>query len=163
MIAAVGKNLELGYDGHLIWRFHQDMRFFREQTMNKVIVMGRKTFESLPKLLPNRDHVVMTRQDILIPGVTVIHKKEELGLYLESINYQNDIMIIGGEAIYNLFLDDAEQMLLTEINDVYSKADAFFPKFNMDEWNRNVLDSCCENDIEFSHVSYTKKRCRRLL
>ena len=163
LIAAVGKNRELGYDGHLIWRFHQDMVFFREHTINKVIVMGRKTFDSLPKLLSNRDHVVLTRQDIVIPGVIVIHKKEDLDLYLDDINYHDDVMIIGGEAIYNLFLNDADQMLLTEINDVYSNADAFFPEFNKDEWEKNVLGSSCENDIEFSHVCYTKKKSRRLL
>ena len=163
MIAAIGRNLELGYDGHLIWRFHKDMKFFREQTMDKVIVMGRKTFDSLPNLLPNRDHVVLTRQDIYIPGVTVIHQKEDLDLYLDDIHYKNDVMIIGGESIYSLFLDDASQMLLTEIDAVYSKADAFFPEFNKYEWNRKVLGNNCENGIEFSHVSYTRKRGRRLL
>lgn len=163
LIAAVGKNRELGVNGHLIWRFRQDMQFFKNQTMNKVIVMGRKTFESLPKLLPNRDHVVLTRQNIQIPGVNIIHNKMELELYLAFIDYQDDVMIIGGENIYNLFIDDASEMFLTEINDTYPDADAFFPEFDINDWDRSVLMECCENNIEFSHVNYSKKLNRRLL
>ena len=69
IIAAIGKNNELGKDNDLLWRFPEDMKFFRETTMGHKIVMGRKTFESLPKLLPGRGHIVLTRQDLEIPNV----------------------------------------------------------------------------------------------
>ena len=79
MIAAVGKNLEIGKNNQLIWHIKEDMKFFREQTMGKPIIMGRKTLESLSKLLPGRKHIVLTRQNLeLDPQIMVVHSKEEL-------------------------------------------------------------------------------------
>ena len=74
MIAAVGKNLELGKDNHLIWPIKEDLAFFREQTINRPIIMGMNTYLSLPRLLPKRKHIVLTRKKSILPSeVTVIH------------------------------------------------------------------------------------------
>ena len=85
MIAAIGKNNELGKENHLIWSFSKDMKFFREKTKNSVIVMGRKTFNSLPKILPNRKHIVLSKKKTfnkeLDENVIVIDDKEELIQY----------------------------------------------------------------------------------
>ena len=130
IIAAIGKNNELGYKNGLIWRLKEDMKFFKENTIGKPIVMGRKTLESLPKLLPNRTHIVLTHQDIVIPGVIIIHSKEELFNLIKD----EEVMIIGGESIYKMFIDDVDKMLLTEIDKEYKDADAYFPEFNKDNW-----------------------------
>ena len=79
MIAAVGKNLELGKDNKLIWHFKEDMSFFKNETMGKPIIMGMKTYDSLPGLLPGRQHIVLTRRNIeLDPTVLVVHSIDEL-------------------------------------------------------------------------------------
>ena len=109
IIAAVGKNNELGYKNKLIWKLKEDMKFFKDKTIVKPIVMWRKTLESLPKLLPNRTHIVLTHQDIEIPGVIIIHNKEELFKLIKD----EEIMIIGGESIYKLFINDVDKILLT--------------------------------------------------
>ena len=143
IIAAIGKNNELGYKNGLIWRLKEDMKFFKENTIGKPIVMGRKTLESLPKLLPNRTHIVLTHQDIVIPGVIIIHSKEELFNLIKD----EEVMIIGGESIYKMFIDDVDKMLLTEIDKEYKDADAYFPEFNKDNWNIKVLSRKVENNI----------------
>ena len=153
IIAAVGKNNELGYKHKLIWKLKEDMKFFKDNTIGKPIVMGRKTLESLPKLLPNRTHIVLTHQDIEIPGVIIIHNKEELFKLIKD----EEIMIIGGESIYKLFINDVDKILLTEINEEFKEADAYFPTVNKNNWHRKVLSKKLDNNISFNHIEYTRK------
>ena len=160
MIAAVGKNGELGKNNNLIWRFHGDMKFFKEQTIHKDIVMGRKTLESLPGLLPYRKHIVLTHQDLVIPGVVTFRSKDDILRYTSSQDH--DVMVIGGGSIYKLFIDDAGKMLLTEIDDICAEADVYFPSFEKNEWYRKVLGENCENNISYQHVEYVRKRSLKL-
>ena len=154
LIAAVGKNNELGRNNTLIWRFKEDMRFFKENTMGKPIIMGRKTLESLPKLLPGREHLVLTKSNLYIEGVKVFHTKEELLDYVSS--FDKEFMVIGGASIYEQFIDYSSKMLLTEI-DAESAADVYFPTFNKDDFERIELSSVRENDIDYKHVLYKRK------
>ena len=156
LIAAIGKNNELGKNNDLIWRFSEDMQFFRENTINKPILMGRKTLESLPKLLPNRKHYVITNQDINIDGVTVFHSKEEAVNYF--INTNDEVMVIGGASIYKMFIDDADTMLLTEIDKVDHQADTYFPKFNKDDWMSQLISCHQEDNITYKHMLYKRKK-----
>ena len=153
IIAAIGKNNELGYNNGLIWRLKEDMQFFKENTIGKPIVMGRKTLESLPKLLPNRTHIVLTHKDIVIPGVIIIHSKEELFNLIKD----EEVMIIGGESIYKMFIDDVDKMLLTEIDESFKGADAYFPEFDKNNWHRKVLSRKIENNIPYNHIEYIRK------
>lgn len=155
LIAAIGKNGELGKNNDLIWHFHDDMKFFREQTMGKSMIMGRKTLESLPKLLPGRKHLVLSHQDIDIEGVEVFHSKEELLDYLEDS--LDEVMVIGGASIYKTFLEDANRLLLTEIDDECKDADVYFPNFNKDDWASSVLTEKEENHIKYKHLEYKRK------
>ena len=159
IIAAIGDNYELGRNNDLIWRFKSDMKFFRDATMGKVIVMGRKTLESLPGLLSGRRHVVLTRNDMVRDGVLFVHSKEEL--YEIFKDYPDDIMIIGGYSIYKMFIDDVNEMLLTEIHDTCLDADVYFPSFDKNDWERNVISENIERGISFEHVSYTRKRIKK--
>lgn len=152
IIAAIGKNNELGKDNGLIWRIPEDLAFFKKMTMGKTIVMGRKTFESLPRLLPGRRHVVLSKNCNSFPNeITFYHSLKEL---LEQ--EKEEFVVIGGAQIYKLFLDYATKMYLTEI-DAEEKADAYFPEFQKKEWERNVLSECQE-PISYRHVEYIKKR-----
>jgi dihydrofolate reductase len=154
MIAAIGKNNELGKDNDLIWHIKEDLQFFKEKTMHKPIVMGYKTLESLPKLLPGRKHIVLTRRDLkLDPEIIILHSKEELLEY--AITHQEELMIIGGASIYNQMIDDADTMYLTEI-DAEADADCYFPEIKENEWEKEVL--CEHNDHipKYKHLIYKR-------
>lgn len=156
MIAAIGKNNELGKDNSLIWHLKKDLLFFKEQTSNKPIVMGYKTLLSLPKLLPNRKHIVLTRHErSLAPSILVFHSKEEVLDYIS--NHIEEFMIIGGESIYKEFLEDADKMILTEIDDTCLDADSYFPYFDKNEWNSKIIKEEEENGISYKHLVYTRK------
>ena len=155
LIAAIGKNGELGKNNDLIWHFHEDMKFFKEQTMGKPMIMGRKTLESLPKLLPGRKHLVLTHQDIDIEGVEVFHSKEELLAYLKDL--KDEVMVIGGASIYEEFIENASRMLLTEIEDECMDADVYFPSFEKREWECVTLGNQEENHVKYKHLEYKRK------
>ena len=158
LIAAVGKNRELGRDNDLIWSIPEDLKFFRENTVGKPIVMGMNTLNSLPKLLPNRKHIVLTRRNLeLDPEVVVVHSIEELIQYIRLLD--EEVMIIGGAQIYSQMIEYANKMLLTEINDM-EKADVYFPEFSLEDWDRLLISSHQYEDIEYSHVAYIRKKCK---
>ena len=99
MIASVGKNLELGKNNDLIWHFKEDMKFFKENTMGKPIVMGMNTLNSLPKLLPGRTHIVLTTKNniSLDEQIVVVHTIDELLNYIKK--YGKEVTLIGGASI----------------------------------------------------------------
>ncbi len=154
LILSVGRNNEIGRGNDLIWHFHADMKFFRETTTGNTVIMGRKTFESLPKVLPNRKNIVIsTDKDLKIEGALVVHSVEEA---LEAAKDDN-IFVIGGGKIYAEFLPLADKIYLTEIDDQCTDADTFFPAFDKSLYTRTVLGENEEDGIKFSHVLYTKK------
>ena len=154
LIVAVDRNWAIGKDNKLLVSIPDDMKFFRENTIGKPVVMGRKTLESLPKVLPKRLNVVLTHQYISVPCVVNIHSKKEL--YDLAKNYP-EVMIIGGASLYKEFLKDAKRMLLTEIDDS-KEADVYFPKFDKSEWDSRILGEHVEEGIPFKHKEYIRKR-----
>lgn len=155
MIAAIGKNNELGKDNNLIWHLKGDLKFFKEATMNHKIVMGYKTFESLGRLLPGREHIVLTHRDLQIEGVKIFNDFENLKEYLSSLD--EDIYIIGGSSIYKLFIDITDELLLTKIDAECLNADAYFPEFNKENYEEEILSENKENDIPYKHVRLRRK------
>lgn len=155
IIAAIGKNNELGKDNDLIWRLKNDLKFFREVTTGHTIIMGRKTFESLPKMLPNRKHIVLSSGEDFPSEVEVYKELKDL---LESLkNSEEEIFIIGGGSIYKLFIDYADKLYLTEIDASYKDADTYFPTFDKENYDREVLKENEENGISYKHVLYKRK------
>ncbi len=155
IIAAVGKNNELGKNNKLIWYLPNDLKFFKNTTMNKKIIMGSNTFKSLPKLLPNREHIVLSSKDDYPSEVKVFHNINDL-----LNNYKNieeEIFIIGGASIYKEFINIVNKMYLTEVDAECKDADVYFPTFNKDEWNREILASNEDNGISYKHVLYKRK------
>jgi dihydrofolate reductase len=156
LIAAIGKNNELGKDNKLIWPLKEDLKFFRNQTMGNKIIMGYNTYLSLPKLLPGRKHIILTHKDIEFPKeVDVYHSKEEL---LHSISEEENIYVIGGASIYKQLINNSNKMLLTEIDKIDTNADAYFPQFNKDNWTSFIIDSNTENGIKYKHIKYLRKK-----
>jgi dihydrofolate reductase len=153
-IAAIGKNRELGKDNQLIWHLPKDLKFFRTMTKGHTIVMGRKTFESLPGLLPGRHHIVISRSNPTLPEEVEIFSSIEdfLHAYEKS---EEEIFVIGGAAIYKQLLPYCERLLLTEIDASYD-ADVFFPEFDKDKYKRTVLSDIEENDTHYQHIEYLK-------
>ncbi len=155
IIAAVGKMGEIGLDNKLIWPLKKDLKFFKDMTMNHKIVMGYNTFCSLPRLLPGREHIVLTHKNLKIEGIKVFNKFNELRDYLNALD--EEVFIIGGESIYKLFIDDADELLLTEINRECREALAYFPAFNKEDYYKEVIREDIEEGIDFCHVRYRKK------
>ena len=154
MIASVGKNNELGKNNDLIWHLRKDLKFFRDVTTGHVIVMGRKTFESLPKMLPNRHHIVITSRDTINDEVEVYNDVDSfLNAYKD---YENEIFVIGGASIYKEFLDYSDKLYLTEIDSEDKNADVYFPTFDKSLWDRNIIDEDVDNNIGYKHVLYRR-------
>lgn len=150
IIAAVGKNFELGKANDLIWHFKDDMKFFKQTTIGNTVIMGRKTFESLPKPLADRQNIVITNnKNYTADGAEVVFSLDEA---LEACKNEN-VFIIGGGKIYGEFLPRASKLYLTEINDTCEDADTYFPQFDKALYNREIIASY----DKFNHVLYTKK------
>ncbi|MBR4240745.1 MAG: dihydrofolate reductase [Eubacterium sp.] len=153
MIAAVGKNYELGKNNDLIWRFKEDMQFFKKTTTGSAVIMGRKTFESLPKALPNRQNIVISsNSEYIAEGAEVVGSIDEAIEHIKG----DKAFIIGGASVYKAFLPYAKAIYLTEINAGCPDANAYFPKFDKNDYSREVLGTVCDNEKEFSFVKYSK-------
>ena len=160
LIAAVGNNREIGKRGKLIWQLKGDMAFFKTQTMGHIIVMGANTFRSFPKKLPNRIHYVLTTGSIKESDDADIKVFSNLGKLYEEVKElanKQDVFIVGGQNIYSLFIDLADEILLTEIDAEDDCADVFFPRFKKSKYTRCVLASNEENGIMYTHVRYTRR------
>lgn len=132
IIACVSKNWGLGYKNQLLFHYPEDMRFFKEQTMGNVVVMGRKTYESMGRPLEGRTNIIMTRnKDYAGPGCLVLHDIADFWKYYETVPAGKNVYIIGGAEIYKMFIDEATNIYLTEVNTL-KPADAFFPQFDKD-------------------------------
>ena len=137
MIACVGKNLELGKDNDLIWRFSTDLKRFKALTIGHVVVMGKNTYKSLSKPLRDRKNVVLTTSDDKFPGDVEVYSNIED--FLEKYkDHKEEIFIIGGASIYKQFLEYADTLYLTEV-DSESEADVYFPSFNKKEYKKEIV------------------------
>lgn len=161
LIAAVDKNWGIGLKNKLLVSIPDDMKFFRQTTTGKVVVMGRKTLESFPgrKPLKNRVNIVLTRDpDYKADGAVVVHDLD--ALYEELKKYPSeDIYVIGGESIYRQLLDECDVAHITKINYSY-EADAFFPDLDKKpEW-QITADSEEQTyfDLEYYFYKYEKKK-----
>lgn len=157
LIAAVGKNNELGLDNHLIFNIPGDLKFFRNITLGKTVVMGRKTYESIGKPLPKRINIVVSNSLKETDGITIINSFEEV---LEKyLNSDEEVFIIGGESLYNYFINYAQNIYLTK---VYANADAdkYFPSFDESNYEQTLLGENKENNLEYKHILYRRKNER---
>ena len=160
LIAAVDKNWAIDRNNKLLVSIPDDMKFFRETTTGKVVVMGRKTLESFPgkKPLKNRVNIVLTSDNSYqVDGAVIVHDMDELHEELKKYDSQ-DIYVIGGESIYRQLLDECDVAHITKIDFSY-EADAWFP--NLDEKEEWVVTADSEEqtyfDLEYYFYKYEKK------
>ena len=157
MIAAVAENNALGKNNELVWHLPNDFKRFKSLTTGHHIIMGRKTFESFPKPLPNRTHVVITRQKDYQPeGCIVVDSIEKA---IAICPKDETLFIIGGGEIYNLGLPYADQLEITRVHHSF-EADAFFPEINPDHWKEiftefNPIDD--KHHYGYTYQTYIKK------
>ncbi|MBT8286391.1 MAG: dihydrofolate reductase [Bacteroidia bacterium] len=159
IIVAAGENNEIGKDNKLIWHLKDDLKRFKKLTSDHHIIMGRKTFESFPKPLPNRTHIVITRQgDYAVPqGVLVVNSLEEA---LEAAGNDSQPFVIGGGEIYRQAITLADKIELTRVHSQFENADTFFPKIDTSVWkeiNCKMHDQDAEHDHAFSFITYVRQ------
>lgn len=137
LIVAMSTNRTIGINNALPWHLPNDLKYFKQATMGKPIVMGRKTFESIGKPLPGRRNIVISRDlSYQAEGVDVVSSLEhaiELGESIAMINGQEEVMVIGGAQIYELALEEADRLYITHV-DANVEGDAFFPEVNWQDY-----------------------------
>jgi dihydrofolate reductase len=156
IIAAAGENNELGKDNDLVWHLPDDFKRFKQLTTGHHIIMGRKTFESFPKPLPNRIHVVITRnKNFQKEGIITVSSLEEAVAISKN---DPQPFIIGGGEIYKQSLPFAEKMELTRVHGTF-EADTFFPEFSKDEWtlfNQEFHEKDDKHRYSFTYETWVK-------
>ena len=157
LIVAMSHNRVIGSKGEIPWKLPADMKRFRLLTMGKPIIMGRKTFESIGRMLPGRLNIVMTRDESFVAeGCRIVLSRDEAIIAADNAA---EVMIIGGEGIYREFFPIADRLYLTMI-DVEIEGDAFFPEINMAEWEERISeqhDPDEKNTYGYRFVTFEKK------
>lgn len=161
-IACVDKNWAIGKNNGLIFHIPEDMKFFRDMTMNNVVIMGNNTFKSIGKQLPNRINVVLTssvKGMIFINSELILTDAISIENYIDSImeNTSKDIYIIGGRSIYREYLDRCDDVYLTRVNTIIDDADTYFPYDLLTSKIEDVehISSGNYNDITYDIIHYS--------
>lgn len=158
IIAAAGENNALGINNDLPWHLPDDFKRFKKLTSGHKIIMGRKTLESFPKALPNREHIAITRDEDYVPKFpcTVVNSLEAA---IDLIKGDSIAYIIGGGEIYKQSLQYATHIELTRIHSSF-EADTFFPEINLDQWklvNAEHHPKDERHQYDFTYLTYAKK------
>lgn len=159
IICALTQNSAIGNKGGLLYYLPADLKHFKNLTTGHTIVMGRKTFESLPKgALPNRRNVVITRQtDYAAPNIEVFHSFDEA---LQACATDEEVFIIGGESVYEVALPKADRLCLTHIEATPDEADTFFPAYDASQWSIESEEHYQpdeKNRLAYSFINYIRK------
>lgn len=155
IISAVGKNREIGKDGKLVFYIKEDMQFFKKTTMGHKILMGEKTFRSLPGVLSGRENYVLTMNPENLPKN--VKAVTDLNSFIKKYEQNaEEVFVIGGEMVYKQLLPYAKKIYLTEI-EAKAEADTFFPKFKKQFYDKIVLRKGQENGLTYTFVKYIKK------
>lgn len=158
-IVAVAKNNVIGKDNKLIWHLPEDLKRFKNITNGKVIIMGRKTFESLGRILPNRKHVILCNDmemNIKDENVEILENIEELEKY---INSKEECFVIGGATIYKLLMPYVKKMYVTEIDEEF-EGDVYFPEIDRNVWKEVTREKGVKNEknpFDYEYVTYIRK------
>lgn len=150
LIAAIDENRGLGYNNQLLCHLPADLKHFKELTIGKPIIMGRKTFESIGKPLPGRLNIVLSKQAISIEGVTVFHS---LSQAIQHVQDEPEVMIIGGATLYEQAFPLAQRVYLTVIHHQFL-ADVYFPPLEADKWRVHSEVSRKKDEINSFDMSF---------
>jgi dihydrofolate reductase len=157
LIAAVAENNALGKDNQLLWHLPDDFKRFKNITSGHHIIMGRKTFESFPKPLPNRIHVIITRQKDYQPeGCLIVNS---LSKAISVCPKDEELFIIGGGEIYNQSIEMADKLDITRVHNTFD-ADTFFPEIDLTKWELTSVEYHPKDEkhrFDFTFETYLKK------
>ena len=157
IVAAIGHNNALGKDNQLLWRLPKDLKHFKDITEDHPVVMGRKTFESIGKALPNRTNIVVSRRDNWFQeGILIVSTLKEALKFAKKID--EDVFVIGGGEIYKQTMDIADRLVITQVDGDFD-ADTFFPEIDPRIWEKT--DEQChsrdeKNNFDFCFRTYQK-------
>ena len=160
IIVAKAKNNVIGKNNELLWHLPEDLKRFKEITTGHVIIMGRKTFESLGRVLPNRKHIVFTNNpDFKVENenVKIVHSMLEIQEYIED---KNENFVIGGAMIYNLLMPYVTKLYVTQIHKDF-EGDAFFPRIDEEKWKEVEKISGMKdenNKFDYDFITYERKK-----
>jgi len=157
IIAAIGNKNALGKDNQLLWKLPKDLKHFKTLTENHPVVMGRKTYESIGKALPNRTNIVVSRKENWFQeGILIVSTLKEALKFAKKID--EDFFVIGGGEIYKQTMDVAEKLEITQVNGDF-EADTFFPKIDPKIWqktNEEYHSKDDKNDYDFCFQTFEK-------
>jgi len=159
IIVAVAQNNALGKNNQLLWHLSDDLKRFKKLTLGHTIVMGRKTFESLPFVLPNRKHIIISRNSNYQRSEITVAKSVEEVLNIAPKN--EEIFVIGGGEIYKLFLEIADKIELTQVHHNF-EADTFFPEIDPNKWqliSSEFHPKDAKHQYDFTFQTYVRKSC----
>jgi dihydrofolate reductase len=164
LIAAVARNRVIGGDNRLLWRIKADLRHFRDLTLGKPVIMGRKTFVSIGRPLPGRDNIVVTRdEDFRADGVRIVRSLDDARDLAEALaagRLVSEIMVAGGAEIYDQMIGRADRLYITEI-ELDADGDARFPEIDPKVWSetsRRAHPRGPDDDAAYSFVDYKRRR-----
>ena len=158
IIVAKAKNNAIGRNNQLLWHLPEDLKRFKRLTTGHTIIMGRKTFESLGRVLPNRHHIILCNDMEMKINDENVEVLEDISMLEKYINTDEENFVIGGATIYKLLMPYAKKMYITEIDKDFD-GDVYFPEISLDEWkitNREKGPKDEENNFEYEYVIYER-------
>ncbi|MDD7463464.1 MAG: dihydrofolate reductase [Anaerococcus sp.] len=159
IILAVDENFAIGKDNKLLFHISEDLKHFKKTTLNSIVIMGRKTYESMGGALPKRDNLILTRnKDYKAEDAKVFTDKEDILTYVKN-NPDKEAFVIGGGEIVNIFLDDCDEAIITKVMEKVEDADTYLHNFDKDPDFDLVEESDIkeEDGVKFIYVRYRRK------
>lgn len=160
IIAAVAENNAIGKDNKLIWHLPEDLKRFKKITNGKTIIMGRKTFESLGRILPNRKHIILCndmKMEIQSNDVEIVENVENLKKYIDN---EKEYFVIGGATIYKILMPVCKKLYITKIHQNFD-GDVFFPEIDEKDWDIIEIEQGKKdenNPFNYEYITYIKKQ-----
>ncbi|GAB4073619.1 dihydrofolate reductase DfrA [Barrientosiimonas marina] len=158
LLAAMDRNHVIGYQSEMPWHLPNDLKFFKQITTGHTIIMGRKTFESIGRPLPNRNNIVLSSQVRSFPEGIEIVRRPETVLSRHEQSLTESFFVIGGETIFKQFLPYADRMYITWIDDVFP-GDTYFPEFSQQEWHlssQETGEKNARNPYDYYFLQYDR-------
>lgn len=157
LIAMIGRNNELGCGDRLLWNIDEGIEEFRNITLNKTPIMGMHTYKKQVSNINTKDKsIVLTRRSLIDPSVEILNSKVE-ALHKVYKHPDKEYIVVGGEQIFNLFIDDVEIMYLLHVDQEYLDADKYFPKVNYDLFDRELILEEKQDYIEYKEYKYIRR------
>lgn len=159
MIVAMAKNYVIGKDNQLIWHLPEDLKRFKKLTTGHTIIMGRKTFESLGRILPNRRHVILCHDMAMKIENENIEILEDISMLEKYIQSEEEHFVIGGATIYRLLMPYANKLYITKIEEEF-EGDVYFPEIKEEEWQEVEREEGIKNEknpFNYEYITFIKK------